>query len=495
MQAHLLAVGAQDILSPFPGDSERNLRRVFSQALSHAQAGTPVVLFLDEIDAIAPHRAGASSAMARVVAQLLTLMDGMDKDRSELARLVVVGATNRPNAIDPAVRRPGRLDREVTIQPPPASVRCKILQSMLEKVPTAADVLEPGTEGDGWLRRFAECLPGYVGADLAALVREACQGVVKKKLMAAELGQGQGTQAVITRDDLVRAQAKVSPSLRRGHQVQLAGGRATSWGDIGGLEDVKEELIRAAVWPIERADQFRALGLTPPRGLLLYGPPGCSKTTLVRVLANELRSAFYSLTPADVYSAFVGEAERIVRAAFARARATAPSVLFLDELDALVGGERDQGDGVKHRVLLTLLAEMDGVESGGANDDPSRAVMVVAATNHPGQLDAALIRPGRLDRFVYVRPPTRDEKVDIFKVFTKRMPLSEAVDLEQVVDKIPLATGADIESICREAALASLREGAECVEQRHFDVALDSCHPVITPKTVEYYEGLSQRFK
>ncbi|KAI9148590.1 hypothetical protein H9P43_010071 [Blastocladiella emersonii ATCC 22665] len=436
--APLHVVNAADVLSAYPGETERNLRDAFA------------------------------------VAQLLTLLDGARGAESR-AQLVVVGATNRPNAVDPAVRRPGRLDREVAMMPPPASVRLAVLERLTETIPLAR-------EARAYLWTLAECLPGYVGADLAALVREACK---------ARLSAGEGTEVTVA--DLVLAMQRVPPSLRRGHQVALAGGSgASTWADIGGLADVKEKLIQAVVWPLERGAQFARLGLRAPRGLLLYGPPGCSKTTLVRVLASELRSSFYTLAPADVYSALVGEAERIVRAAFHRARQTEPSVLFLDEIDALVGDRAvgGGGDEVKQRVLLTLLAEMDGIES-----HDHRPVLVVAATNHPDRLDAALVRAGRLDRAVYVRPPTRDERQAILGVFTRRMPLASDVDLGVWADKLGMATGADIEAICREAALASLREGAGAVSHAHFSAAAAAWYPTLTDEMVAYYSGLHARFR
>ncbi|KAI9220368.1 P-loop containing nucleoside triphosphate hydrolase protein [Blastocladiella britannica] len=486
--AELHCVSAADMHSPYPGETEARLRDAFARAAAAAQARSGVVaLFLDEIDAIAPVRdASASSTTARAVAQLLTLLDGA---AGTDARVVVIAATNRPNAIDPAVRRPGRLDRELVLDPPTAATRADILRALLAKVPVAPNVLS-----EDWIGRVAECLPGYVGADLAAVVREACRDLmVRVQAHEAECG--------VSRDDLLRAIKSVPPSLRRGHvvQVQASGSHKTSgWEDIGGLEDVKKKIIQAVVWPLQHAEKFTRLGLRPPHGLLLYGPPGCSKTTLVRVLASELRSAFYTLTPADVYSSLVGDAERTVRAAFARARATSPSILFLDEIDALVGGDRlgsgsDGGgatDDVKSRVLLTLLAEMDGIE-----DANRRPVLVVAATNHPGKLDAALVRAGRIDRAVYVRPPRADERTAIVQVYTRRMPLHTSVDLAAIAARLEGATGAEIEAVCREAALASLRANADAVTIDHFDAAVRAWRPMVGPEMVQYYEDLALRFK
>ncbi|KAJ3373596.1 hypothetical protein GGF31_000437 [Allomyces arbusculus] len=478
--AHLEIVAGPDVLSPYPGESERQLRARFAAATSVADTGRPVVVFLDEVDALAPNRADAgSSVMHRVVAQLLTLMDGM---RRGMGRVVVVAATNRPNAIDPALRRPGRFDREVVVAPPGAEVRGKVLKSLLGQVPVADDV-------DAWLPTLAECTPGYVGADLAALVREACREVV-------------GTDGGVVRvQDLLTALKRVPPSLRRGHAVALD--RILTWDDIGGLDDVKQKITQTVQWPLERREQLSRLGLTTPRGLLLYGPPGCSKTTFVRILASHLKASFFTLSPADIFGSHVGEAEATIRGAFHRARLAAPSLLFLDEIDTLVGSRGLTGgagggesDPTRERVLTTLLNEMDGIEGGGEGEALGKSVVVVAATNHPDRLDPALVRSGRLDRAVYVRAPDAQERKAIFDVYLRRMPAAvTGEDLAAFAEEVPGATGADIENMCREAALGCLRRGDAAVSVAHLREAQARWVPTLTREMVAYYESLAEQFK
>ncbi|KNE62443.1 hypothetical protein AMAG_07661 [Allomyces macrogynus ATCC 38327] len=452
--AHLEIAAGPDVLSPYPGESERQLRERFAADTSVADTGRPVVVFLDEVDALAPNRAdAASSVMHRVVAQLLTLMDGM---RRGTARVVVVAATNRPNAINSALRRPGRFDCEVVVAPPGTEVRGKVLKSLLGKVPVADDV-------GAWLPALAECTPGYIGADLAALVREACREIV-------------GTDAGVVRvQDLLAALKRVPPSLRRGHAVALD--RVLTWDDIGGLDDVKQIITQTVLWPLERRAQLSRLGLTAPRGLL-YGPP-----------------------PGDIFGSHVGEAEATIRGAFHHARLAAPSLLFLDEIDTLVGssgltGGGGESDPARERVLTTLLNEMDAIEGGGEGETLGKSVVVVAATKHPDRLDPALVRSGRLDRAVYVRAPDARERKGIFDVYLRKMPaaVTEA-ELSALAEEIPGATGADIENMCREAALACLRRGDPAVSAAHLREAWARWVPTMTREMVAYYETLTSQFK
>ncbi|KAK9708033.1 hypothetical protein K7432_009853 [Basidiobolus ranarum] len=377
--AHMVSLHGPEIFSPYPGESEERLRKKFSEAsILSEQSDRPCLLFIDEIDSLTPNRSDSQLHESRVVAQLLTLMDGL-KSRG---KLVVVGATNRPNAIDPALRRPGRFDREVAIDVPSEDARARILRGLLKNVPTSSDVN---------LKTIAAMTNGFVGADLSSLTREAVMHAVHRGLLEAS------NDPQVDMEDLQAALTQVNPSMQRGLTVEVT---STKWEDVGGLEEVKEKLKQAVEWPITYGATFERLGLRAPRGILLYGPPGCSKTTLVKVIATTSGASFFSVNGAALYSPFVGDSEKAIRTVFQRARAGAPSIIFFDEIEAIVGARQFQtgsggGDSVQERVLSMLLNEMDGVES-------ANSVLVVGATNRPDLLDAALMRPGRFDRLVYV---------------------------------------------------------------------------------------------
>ncbi|KAL0083735.1 P-loop containing nucleoside triphosphate hydrolase protein [Phycomyces blakesleeanus] len=414
-------------------------------------------------DALTPHRDRAQSHENRVVAQLLTLMDGI----ASRGRLVIIGATNRPNSIDPALRRPGRFDREISIDAPDKGTRHALITSQLRSMPIDESVD---------IETLATMTNGYVAADITSLCREAAMHAVQKatKDLAKEM--------YVSMEDFMVAFGSVGPSMQRGFQVQV---EQTGWDDIGGLEDVKKKLKQAVEWPILHKDSFIRLGLKPPRGILLYGPPGCSKTTLVKVIASSSGAAFLSINGAQLYSPYVGDSEKIIRTTFQKARASAPSIIFLDETEAIVG-KRDMGNGggggdsVQERVLSTLLNEMDGVET-------AESVLVVGATNRPDMLDAALLRPGRFDRLVYVPPPDFKARWEILKIHTRRIPLSEDVNLEVVADCTDYYTGADLQNVCREAAMISLRENhsAAKVTMEHFLQALATI-PASNPDEKKY---------
>ncbi|OAD73884.1 hypothetical protein PHYBLDRAFT_112300 [Phycomyces blakesleeanus NRRL 1555(-)] len=433
--AKVFIIQGPEIYGPYLGESEEKLRDKFKEAQGWASENdSPVILFIDEIDALTPHRDRAQSHENRVVAQLLTLMDGI----ASRGRLVIIGATNRPNSIDPALRRPGRFDREISIDAPDKGTRHALITSQLRSMPIDESVD---------IETLATMTNGYVAADITSLCREAAMHAVQKatKDLAKEM--------YVSMEDFMVAFGSVGPSMQRGFQVQV---EQTGWDDIGGLEDVKKKLKQAVEWPILHKDSFIRLGLKPPRGILLYGPPGCSKTTLVKVIASSSGAAFLSINGAQLYSPYVGDSEKIIRTTFQKARASAPSIIFLDETEAIVG-KRDMGNGggggdsVQERVLSTLLNEMDGVET-------AESVLVVGATNRPDMLDAALLRPGRFDRLVYVPPPDFKARWEILKIHTRRIPLSEDVNLEVVADCTDYYTGADLQNVCREAAMISLRE-------------------------------------
>ncbi|KAJ2785570.1 hypothetical protein GGI15_001879 [Coemansia interrupta] len=479
--APLVVVAGPAVVSAYAGESERLLREHFALAQAQARAaGRPSILFLDEIDSIAGARQAAGEQTARLVAQLLTLMDGM----AGRGGVVVVGATNRADALDAALRRPGRFDREIHVAPPDAAARLRILRHCSRAMP-----LHAGVD----LALLADApTGGWVAADLAALCAAAAG-------CAAE--RPQPGPPHVTMADFARALAAVAPAARR---QQTGGVGAARWADVQGLQDVALRLRQAVEWPVARAAAMRRLGVRPPRGVLLHGPPGCSKTTLVRALAGESRAAFFALSGAAVYSAFVGESERRVREAFAQARAARPAVVFLDEIDAMVGrrggaggGGGGGGDEVRERVVATLLNEMDGVDAAAGDG----GVLVVAATNRVDLVDAALLRPGRFDRVLYVPPPDVQARADILRARVAAMPAAAAVDVAALARRTAGFSGADLANLCREAAMAALRRGVECgasgsaaVEMSDFERALAVVPASLTADVLRFYAGIEREY-
>ncbi|KAL1936322.1 hypothetical protein VTP01DRAFT_456 [Rhizomucor pusillus] len=470
--AQLFILQGSEIYGPYIGESEEKLRIKFRQAQeAAARKDIPVILFIDEIDALTPHREKAQSHENRVVAQLLTLMDGMQSR----GRLIIVAATNRPNAIDPALRRPGRFDREISIDAPDFQTRKALFTASLQSIP-----IDRKSVNEDML---ASATNGYVAADIAAVCREAAMQALRRSISSLE-------NVSVCLEDFKKAFSAVGPSMQRGFQVQVD---KTNWGDVGGLETVKRQLKQAVEWPIVHKESFSRLGLKPPRGILLYGPPGCSKTTLVKVIASTSGAAFLSINGAQLYSPFVGDSEKTIRTTFQKARASAPAIIFLDETEAIVGkrnmgsGGSSSGDSVQERVLSTLLNEMDGVETAGS-------VLIVGATNRPDMLDAALLRPGRFDRLVYVPPPDEKARLEILKIHTRHMPLADDVDLENIASKTEMYTGADLQNVCREAAMMALRRmhGADYVTRENFDASLTTIPPSLTIESVNMYKNTVQ---
>ncbi|KAJ3403574.1 spermatogenesis-associated protein 5-like protein 1 [Chytriomyces hyalinus] len=486
--SHLVVLNGSDVFGAHLGDSEKGIRDKFEEAFSAASErdalGNPksCILFIDEIDSIAPNRNNASQSESRMVATLLTLMDGM-KARSN--RLIVIGATNRPNAIDAALRRPGRFDREIAIDAPNESSRLAILKDLAVASKGTNNVNTLPLAKDVNFEALAISTNGYVGADLAALWREAWVHCLENE------------RACLSNQDFTYALANTTPSTTRGHAVSVPHG--LTWESVGGLEDVKLKLKQSVEWPITRRAVFQRLGLKPPRGILLYGPPGCSKTTLVRVIASTSNATFLSINGASLYSPFVGDSEQSVRSLFQRARLSSPSVIFLDEIDAIVGSRDLSGggggarDSTQESVLSSLLNEMDGIE--GAKD-----VLVVGATNRPDMIDAALMRPGRFDKILYVPPPDEPSRLKILHLYSKGMPLSSNASkhLEAIASKTDRYTGADLESLCREAAFAALRESqhaaAGYVETRHLESALSTVKPSLSVEMLAQYDAFSKQF-
>ncbi|KAJ1800436.1 hypothetical protein LPJ59_001094 [Coemansia sp. RSA 2399] len=473
--SHLTIVQGSEVIGPYLGESERKLRAVFAQAQSKATTdqSRASILFIDEIDALAGNREkqqqSGSEANVRVVAQLLTLMDGVEARRG---RLVVIGATNLPNALDPALRRPGRFDREVLVDVPNTEARLSILRYYTREMPL--DNVD--------LKQLAEATSGYVGADIGALCREAAVIGIRETTTTRKDDGGLGRMGSVKlgMHEFTEAMKRTVPALRRGLAVDVG---HTRYEDIGGLDALKQTMQRIFDWPKNHAATMRRLGVRQPRGILMYGPPGCSKTTVVKAVAAQERVAFFSINGASVYSAYVGDAERTVRQVFRQARAASPSVVFFDEIDAIVG-KRQKGtkaDGVQERVLSTMLNEMDGVEA-------THGVVVVGATNRIDLLDAALLRPGRFDKVVYVPPPDHAARIDILKIKMRAMPV-DAVDVDALARRTEGYSGADLDNVCREAALLALRSdlGATSIKWAHFENALGIVGPSLTAKAMVPY--------
>ncbi|XP_056095950.1 ribosome biogenesis protein SPATA5 [Rhinichthys klamathensis goyatoka] len=468
--AHMSVINGPEIMSKFYGETEARLREIFTQA-SQRQ---PSIIFIDELDALCPKREGSQNEVEkRVVATLLTLMDGIASAGSQL---LVLGATNRPQAVDSALRRPGRFDCELEIGVPDAGGRMEILQKLLLPMPCVC-------VADDELRELAHAAHGYTGADLAAVCKEAGLHALRRALGSGPaLSDVQVMNTVkVTTSDLRLAMTEVKPSAMREVAIDVPKVR---WSDIGGMEEVKLALKQAVDWPLRHPEAFSRLGITPPRGVLLYGPPGCSKTMIAKALANESRLNFLSIKGPELLSKYVGESERAVREVFRKARTVAPSIIFFDEIDALaVARGSSQGGGVGDRVLAQLLTEMDGIEQ-------LKDVTVLAATNRPDMIDKALMRPGRLDRVIFVPLPDAETRRQIFTLQFRNMPIHPSIHLEDLVTRTEHYSGAEITAVCREAALQALQENiaAEHVTHTHFLAALDAVTPRIPQSLLQAYE-------
>ena len=550
--ANFYTINGPEIMSKFYGQSEENLRKVFEDAEKNA----PSIIFIDEIDAIAPKRSEVHGEVERrVVSQMLTLMDGL-KGRG---KLIVIGATNLPDALDPALRRPGRFDREIRIDAPDRKGRKEILQIHTRGMPLSKDVN---------LDELAEITYGFVGADLAALARESAMNALRRYLPEIDLEKPIPVEVLekmeVTMDDFKNAHRGIEPSAMREFLIEVP---KVSWDDIGGLEEAKQQLREAVEWPLTKPETFKRMGITPPRGILLYGPPGTGKTLLAKAVASESSANFISIKGPEVMSKWVGESEKAVRELFKKARQVAPSIVFLDELDSIAPMRgTDTGSHVTDSVVNQLLTSIDGLES-------MEGVVVIGATNRPDIIDPSLLRPGRFDRLILIHAPEFMERVKIFKIHTKNMPIkinekdvkkmrgelenfvlksdlslgkylesdlakrkkeayektgvleadfqnshsshsdSKKKDSKDNVKKIDLKnlenkdvllyylasktenySGADIESLCREAAMLSIREDekAQSVTKEHFEKAMETVRASITENIRKFYDRIAE---
>ncbi len=478
--ASFFAINGPEIMGSAYGESEKRLRDVFEEAAKAA----PAIVFIDEIDSIAPKRDQVhGEAEKRLVAQLLTLMDGI----ASRASLVVIAATNRPDAIDEALRRPGRFDREIVIGVPDESGRREVLGIHTRGMPLEKDVD---------LKELARTTHGFVGADLAALTREAAIEAVRRIMPQLDLEAQTIPPEVldslrVTRDDFVEALKRVQPSAMREVMVQAP---TVGWDDIGGLDEAQEKLREGVELPLKHPEAFHRLGIRPAKGFLLYGPPGTGKTLLAKAVAKEAEANFIAIKSSDLLSKWFGESEQQIAKLFARARQVAPCVVFIDEIDSLVPA-RGSGGGsepqVTARVVNTILAEMDGLEE-------LQSVVVIGATNRPNLVDPALLRPGRFDELVYVGTPSEAGRVRILGIHTGGMPLAKDVDLARIASETERFTGADLEDVVRRAGLAAIRrDGAKVtkVTAADFAAALEDSRATVTAEMEEDYAKMKGELK
>ena len=476
--AEFFLINGPEIVGSAYGESEKKLREIFEAATKAA----PSILFIDEIDSIAPKRGQVTGETeTRLVAQLLTLMDGLEARTN----LVVIAATNRPEAIDEALRRPGRFDREIIVGVPDERGRREILGIHTRGMPL-------GDKVD--LSELARTTFGFVGADLAALAREAAIEAVRRIMPRINLEEGTIPPEVldglcVTREDFLGALKRVQPSAMREVMVQVPN---VSWDDVGGLDEARTRLREGIELPLKDPEAFRRIGIRPAKGFLLYGPPGTGKTLLAKAVAREAEANFIATKSSDLLSKWYGESEQQIARLFARARQVAPTVIFIDELDSLVPA-RGGGMGepqVTERVVNTILAEMDGLEE-------LQSVVVIGATNRPNLIDPALLRPGRFDELVYVGVPDEGGRRRILGIHTERMPLAEDVDLNDLAARTGRFTGADLEDLVRRAGLYALRQSLDVqqVAMSHFEQALVDTRASVTPEMEKEYESIEANLK
>ena len=485
--ANFYSLSGPEIMSKYYGQSEENLRKIFEEAIENA----PSIIFIDEIDSIAPKREETHGDVERrIVAQLLAIMDGLE----ERGKVIVIGATNRVNAIDPALRRPGRFDREIEIGIPDRKGRKEILEVHTRGMPLAEDVS---------LDKLAEMTHGYSGADLEALCKEAAMRALRKILPDIDLEAEKIPTEILnkleaTSKDFYEAFKSMTPSAMREVVIESPN---VSWNDIGGLHEVKQELQEAVEWPMKYNEVFMHMDANPPKGILLYGPPGTGKTLLAKAVATESEANFISVKGPEFMSKWVGESEKAVRETFRKARQAAPCVIFFDEIDAIAPSRGGlTGDShVTERMISQLLTELDGLED-------LKDVTVIAATNRPDIIDTALLRPGRFDKLLYIKNPDEEARKEIFKIHLKKKPLADDVDIDELAKKTENYTGADIAAVCNQAVMEGIREYIKKygkvdkeelkklkVERRHIEKALEKAKP-ISKNDLEKYTKISEKF-
>ena len=475
--AHFIHLDGPSIMSKYVGEAEKRIRDIFEEA----EKSAPSIIFIDEIDAIASKREESYGEVERrVVAQLLAVMDGL-KSRG---KVIVIAATNRPNSIDPALRRPGRFDREVEIGVPKQEARLQILKIHTRNMPLTNDVE---------LQELARVTHGFVGADLESLCKESAMVVLRKLLpdmhskKDEQISQELLDKLHIGMTDFKEALKMVRPSALREVLIERP---TTIWNDIGGLDNVKQELKEAVEWPLKYPGIFKNLGVRAPKGILLYGPPGTGKTLLAKAVANESESNFILVNGPELLNKFVGESEKGVRKIFEKARQASPAVIFFDEIDAIAPRRgRNSDSGVTERIVNQLLTEMDGLQE--LND-----VIIIGATNRPDIMDPALLRAGRFDRVVFVPVPDDKSRLQILKLHAANMPLTKEVNFEVLAEKTQNYVGADLEALCREAAILALRKdiNTKQVSMKDFNEALKKVRASINAEDVKRYEEIEEEY-
>ena len=475
--ASFFSIAGPEIISKYYGESEQQLREIFEDAKEES----PSIIFIDELDSIAPKREDVTGEVERrVVAQLLTMMDGLEAR----GQVVVIAATNRVDSVDPALRRPGRFDREIEIGVPDEVGRKEIMQIHTRGMPLSDDVS---------LGHLAGETHGFVGADIESLTKEAAMKALRRYLPEIDLDEEDIPPSlidrmIVKREDFRGALSEVEPSAMREVLVELP---KITWDDVGGLESPQQQVKEAVEWPLTTPEKFDRMGVEAPKGVLLYGPPGTGKTLMAKAVASETNANFISVRGPQLLSKWVGESEKAIRQTFRKARQVDPTIIFFDELDSLAPARgQDMGNNVSERVVNQLLTELDGLEEMGD-------VMVIGATNRPDMIDPALLRSGRFDRLVKIGQPDEEGREQILKIHTDDTPLSPDVSLREIAEITDGYVGSDLESIARESAIEALRDDDEAteVEMQHFRRAMESVRPTVTDEIEAYYEDIEEQFR